>query len=93
MFLKQKLISKLDLDLFFDSREAYDPQTWEEKLTDHAWLLDLGVLLCEPAIRFNGMAGECLWGCACWGVVPYDQIRGPDIKQVIKTENIKAATA
>ena len=86
-------ISKLDLDLFFDSRDAYDPQTWEEKLTDHAWLLDLGVLLCEPAIRFNGMAGECLWGCACWVVVPYDQIRGPDIKQVIKTGGVKTAIA
>jgi hypothetical protein len=86
-------ISKLDLDLFFDSRDAYDPQTWEEKLTDHAWLLDLGVLLCEPAIRFNGMAGECLWGCACWVVVPYDQIRGPDIKQVIKTGDVKTAIA
>ena len=90
-------ISKVDFDLFFESRDVYDPQTWEEKLTDHAWLLDLGVLLCEPAIRFNGMAGECLWGCACWVVVPYDQIRGPDnkpdIKQVIKTGAEKTATA
>jgi hypothetical protein len=34
-------------------------------------------MLCEPAIRFDGMAGECLWGCACWVVVPYDEIRGP----------------
>ncbi len=34
-------------------------------------------MLCEPAIRFDGMAGECLWGCACWVVVPYEQIRGP----------------
>ena len=77
-------ISKLDFDLFFDSREAYDPRDWEEKLTDHSWLLDLGVLLCEPAIRFNGMAGECLWGCACWVVVPYDQIRGPDLEKSIQ---------
>ena len=74
-------ISKLDFDLFFDSRNAYDPLDWEEKLSDHSWLLDLGVLLCEPAIRFKGMAGECLWGCACWVVVPYEQIRGPE-KQV-----------
>ena len=82
-------ISKLDFDLFFDSREEYDKHDWEEKLSEHAWLLDLGVLLCEPAIRFNGMAGECLWGCACWVVVPYDQIRGPDIKKGTK----KAAAA
>jgi len=39
------------------------------------------------------MAGECLWGCAGWGVVPYDQIRGPDIKQVIKTDSKITATA
>jgi hypothetical protein len=71
-------ISKTDFDLFFDSRDQYDTLDWEEKLKDHAWLLDLGVLLCEPAIRFDGMAGECLWGCACWVVVPYDQIRGPE---------------
>jgi hypothetical protein len=71
-------ISKTDFELFYDARDQYDTQDWEEKLCDHAWLLDLGVLLCEPAIRFNGMAGECLWGCACWVVVPYDQIRGPE---------------
>ncbi len=34
----------------------------------------------QPAIRFEGMAGECLWGCACWVVVPYKGIRGPDEK-------------
>ncbi len=77
-------IGKIDFDLFFDSREIYDPCNWEEKLNDHSWLLDLGVLLCEPAIRFNGMAGECLWGCACWVVVPYDQIRGPEDKKSAK---------
>ena len=63
---------------FFTTRSVYDGRTWEEKLSDHSWLLDLGVMLCEPAIRFEGMAGECLWGCACWVVVPYEQIRGPE---------------
>lgn len=70
-------VAKTDLDLFYRARDLYDTRDWEEKLSDHSWLLDLGVLLCEPAIRFDGMAGECLWGCACWVVVPYDQIRGP----------------
>ena len=72
-------VSKADLDLFFDARQRYDTQDWEEKLSDHSWLVDLGVMLCEPAIRFDGMAGECLWGCACWVVVPYDEIRGPAV--------------
>ena len=57
--------------------ESYDTLDWEEKLSRHSWLVDLGVMLSEPAIRFDGMAGECLWGCACWVVVPYDEIRGP----------------
>jgi hypothetical protein len=42
----------------------------------HSWILDLGVLLCEPSIRFDGMGGECIWGCACWVVVPHAVIRG-----------------
>jgi hypothetical protein len=71
-------VSKTDFDQFFQARHEYDQKNWEDKLMDHSWLLDLGVLLSEPAIRFNGMAGECLWGCACWVVVPYDQLRGPE---------------
>lgn len=72
--------SKIDLELFIDSRLAYDEQTWDEKLLQHSWLLELGVMLSEPAIRFEGMAGECLWGCACWVVVPYSAIRGEDLE-------------
>lgn len=70
--------SKTDLEVFFKSRDTYDQLSWDEKLLAHSFLLELGVLLSEPAIRFEGMAGECLWGCACWVVVPYDQIRGDD---------------
>jgi hypothetical protein len=69
-------VSKRDLAAFYEARDLYDKKSWTEKLMDHSWLLDLGVMLCEPAIRFEGMAGECLWGCACWVVVPYDEIRG-----------------
>ncbi|NJK64670.1 MAG: hypothetical protein HC921_20005 [Synechococcaceae cyanobacterium SM2_3_1] len=69
---------KTDLEVFFKSRDVYDQLSWDEKLLAHSSLLELGVLLSEPAIRFEGMAGECLWGCACWVVVPYDQIRGDD---------------
>jgi hypothetical protein len=32
--------------------------------------------LSEQSIRFDGMAGECIWGCACWVVVPHEAIRG-----------------
>lgn len=69
-------LSKLDLKSFVPSRVAYDSLEWEEKLMRHSWLLDLGVLLCEPSTRFEGVGGECLLGCACWVVVPHAAIRG-----------------
>lgn len=69
-------LSKLDMEFFVASREVYDSLDWEEKLMRHAWLLDLGVLLCEPSTRFEGVGGECLLGCACWVVVPHAAIRG-----------------
>jgi hypothetical protein len=70
-------VAKTDLKLFFEARDAYDQiENWEEKLLVHSWLLDLGVMLSEQSIRFEGMAGECIWGCACWVVVPHEAIRG-----------------
>jgi hypothetical protein len=81
-------VAKTDLDLFYEARDAYDQvEAWDEKLLMHSWLLDLGVMLCEQSIRFDGMAGECIWGCACWVVVPHEAIRGnapasPDITAV-----------
>ena len=89
-------VDKTDLELFFTSRDAYDTLDWEEKLSNHSWLLDLGVMMSEPAIRFDGMAGECLWGCACWVVVPYDQMRGdalpPATRKEILEEGISMMT-
>ena len=68
--------TKLNLTVFAEARDAYDQLDWDSKLMRHSWLLDLGVLLCEPSIRFDGMGGECIWGCACWVVVPHALIRG-----------------
>ena len=70
-------VARTDLDVFSKARDAYDEiEDWDEKLMMHSWLLDLGVMLCEPSIRFEGMSGECIWGCACWVVVPHAAIRG-----------------
>ena len=70
-------VAKTDLTAFFEARDAYDAiESWDEKLLMHSWLLDLGVMLSEQSIRFDGMAGECIWGCACWVVVPHEAIRG-----------------
>lgn len=70
---------KTDLDLFFQARRSYDEQTWDEKLLQHSWLLELGILLSEPASRSEGIAGEWLWGSGCWIAVPYAAIRGEDL--------------
>jgi hypothetical protein len=70
-------VAKTDFTAFWEAREAYDAiESWEDKLLMHSWLLDLGVMLSEQSIRFDGMAGECIWGCACWVVVPHEAIRG-----------------
>jgi hypothetical protein len=89
-------VAKTDLHAFWESQKNYDKLDWETKLRDHAWLVDIGPMLSEPAIRFEGMAGECIWGCACWVVVPYDQLRGdklpPPNRKVILEEAISAMT-
>ncbi len=71
---------KTDLELFFQARRTYDDQTWDEKLLQHSWLLELGLMLSEPASQLEGMAGEWLWGSGCWIVVPYAAIRGEDVE-------------
>jgi hypothetical protein len=89
-------LAKTDFMAYFESRDVYDQKSWDEKLLDHSWLLELGVMMSEPAIRFEGMAGECLWGCACWVVVPYDKIRGesslPATRKEILMNGIAAMT-
>ena len=89
-------VAKTDLLAFWESQKNYDKLSWEEKLNEHAWLIDIGPMLSEPAIRFEGMAGECIWGCACWVVVPYDELRGdklpPANRKVIMQEGIAAMT-
>ena len=75
-------LTKLDIPGFSAARDAYDRMSWDEKLLAHSWLLDLGTMLCEPSTRVEGMAGECIWGCACWVVVPYEAVRGEEVQQV-----------
>jgi hypothetical protein len=80
--------------LFTAARDRYDQiEEWEEKLLIHSWLLDLGVMLCEPSIRFDGMGGECIWGCACWVVVPHAAIRGEQIESPISLGQAQSASA
>lgn len=89
-------MAKTDLIAFWEAQANYDKLPWEERLIEHAWLIDLGPMLSEPAIRFEGMAGECFWGCACWVVVSYDELRGtvlpPPNRKVILEEGIAKMT-
>ncbi len=89
-------VAKTDLTAFWESQKNYDKLSWEDKLMEHAWLIDIGPMLSEPAIRFQGMAGECIWGCACWVVVPYDELRGeklpPPNRKVIVEQGIAMMT-
>jgi len=89
-------VAKTDLLAFWESQKNYDKLDWESKLNEHAWLIDIGPMLSEPAIRFEGMAGECIWGCACWVVVPYDELRGdklpPANRKLIMEEGIAMMT-
>jgi hypothetical protein len=69
-------IGKTDLSLFGDARAAYDAEPQEQRLLDHALLLDQGVLLSEPSTRLEGMAGAGLWGSNAWVAVPLAALRG-----------------
>jgi hypothetical protein len=84
-------VAKTDLTAFWASREAYDKLSWEQRFSEHSWLLDIGPMISEPAIRFQGLAGECIWGCACWIVVPYDELRGDKLPPATRKEILKEA--
>ncbi len=69
-------LSKVDLSLYSEAKAKYNEKDDTEKLLMHSILLDLGVMVSEPSIRFEGQAGECIWGCACWIAVPHELVGG-----------------
>ena len=71
-------ISKLDLDVFYASRDAYDEESEDQRVLDHSMLLEHGVVLSEPSTRLDGMAGASLYGGEGWVAVPYAALRGPN---------------
>lgn len=68
---------KTHLRRFAGWRAAYEASSSQDKLLDHALLLEQGVLLSEPSTRLVGMAGASLWG-ESWVAVPLDDLRGDD---------------
>jgi len=78
-------LRKTDLDVFFASQSAYYAQPAAAKLLQHAWLLELGVQLCEPSTQLEGMAGASLWGGTSWVAVPYDTIHVAETIPVVQS--------
>ncbi len=70
--------AKTEFKCFYPSRDMYDDLTWEERFACHSFIVDIGVMICEPSIRVQGNAGECIWGCACMIAYPFSKIRGDD---------------
>lgn len=68
-------VRKTDLKIFAEARNAYDAQSYGQKVLGHAWLLERGVLLCEPSTRIKGMAGASLPGQNAWVAVPHAYLR------------------
>lgn len=71
-------VSKTELELFTKARDAYDAQTYDQKVLNHSWLLERGVMLCEPSTKLDGMAGASLSGQSSWVAVPYASVRGEE---------------
>lgn len=69
-------VVKIDLYVFWESQRVYDKFDWEIKLYEYVWFVDIGLMFLEFVICFEGMVGECIWGCVCWVVVFYDQFCG-----------------
>ena len=73
--------AKTDLRSLGDWRTAYRRGTPDDKLLDHALLLDQGVLLSEPSTRLEGMAGASLWGGESWVAVRLSDLMGDTAAQ------------
>jgi hypothetical protein len=80
-------LSKVDLEWFFDARDAYDHLAPAERVLCHALLLERGVVLCEPSTRIDGMAGAGLASGDAWIAVPLDAMRGPPRPKVTEACN------
>ena len=81
-------VSKSELVSFVEARDAYDAQKLEEKTLNHAWLLERGVLLCEPSTTLDGMAGASLPGQSGWVAVPYASLRGEESLSSVTAESV-----
>ncbi|WP_158510976.1 tubulin-like doman-containing protein [Paraburkholderia caribensis] len=71
-------VTKTDLQGFSSARDLYDSLNYAQKLMGHSWLLERGVMLCEPSTTLKGMAGASLGADGNWVAVPYEALRGEE---------------
>ena len=65
-------VAKTDLDAFWSSQKTFEALPGEAKLTEHSWLIDVGPMLSDPSIRFDGLPSQCQSAV----VVPLADVRG-----------------
>lgn len=87
-------LRKTDLDFFFAAQSAYQSQPPATKFLQHAWLLELGIEMCEPSTQLEAMAGASLWGGSSWIAVPYEAIHVVESVQqrAMRREDLSHAT-
>lgn len=84
-------LSKIELTVFNRGQQAYEELSERDKVLDHSFLMELGVMLNEPSVRFEGVAGECIWGCACWVGVPMERVRGTNLDAEVELPDASGA--
>ncbi|WP_020186318.1 hypothetical protein [Methylopila sp. 73B] len=74
-------LRKTDLAAFGPARAAYEAENADDRLLDHALLLEQGIVLSEPSQRMPGMTGAALRGGAGWIAVAMEALAGGESLQ------------
>ncbi len=65
-------VAKTDLQAFWAGQKTFQALSGENKLAEHSWLIDVGPMLSDPSVRFDGLPSQCQTAI----VVPLEEVRG-----------------
>ena len=82
-------VAKTDLEAFWESQKTFEALSGEEKLKEHAWLIDVGPMLSDPAARFDGLPSQC----RAEPVVPFAAVHGDKLPPDTRKGDVAAAAA
>jgi len=68
-------VAKTDLEAFWRSRKTFEALAGEDKLKEHALLIEAGPMLSDPEARFDGLPAQCVGDV----VVPLALVRGDEL--------------